>query len=800
MASAVEQACTAAKIAEVTGDYKRHIARRAARESWPYVVGARQSKLFLVERLPGDVKDMMIAHMIEQAADMVPVAEGKGIERVNSRKARIIPFNNIVLAGSRVPAVAAGSDAAAGNAGGDHGQLPAPGGGTDVQATLGSESIPATLDGETLPVPGHLAGWQRDVMDARCVLLNALDDYTEAAGSLSKAIRRMVKQSQTDTLPSHLAEYVPVAKMRSGQADGDMVLSRRTLFRWRELRQIGVTALAPKARAKYEIPAWAPYFLKCYRRPQKPSVPEALEDMAQIVPAGMALPSESQCYRFLKKVSRVDRERGRRTGNELLSVMPMRRRSTEDLNPMDVVTCDGHTFKARVAHPAHGRPFAPEVCAVMDAATRRIIGWSCGLAESAETVADALRHAIQQTGIPLIFYTDPGSGNTAHVNSHPAFGRYARMGITFKTGLPGRTQARGMVERLQQSCWIRAAKKLPTYKGNGMDGVTLHKATRLLDKDIRQTGQSDKLMPWEDFVRFCGEYAVASYNSRPHTSLPKVTDPETGRRRHMTPDEMWQSFTDAGWQPEKVTEHEIADMFRPRKPKPVTTRRGEVNLFGNIYFDPELKHYTGEKVIVEYEPQDGGFVYVRDLDEHLICRAKFNRNKDSYFPKSAIEEAADRRAKARAKLKEQQLEEIELERRGSVTIDVDASPDVIEARRLALEMCREDEAACRTDAQDVGKMTNQVTQQTTYQVMASTPEPAPEPETTPAPAPVSIPTDDLGKWHLWKKLDQARQSGDGFPEGFTRFYESFQKTHTWAAFYEVEQDLGGYDLDLRAAK
>lgn len=261
-------------------------------------------------------------------------------------------------------------------------------------------------------------------------------------------------QSKTGTLPDELAACVPAAKMRSGDADGDMVLSRRTLFRWRELRQMGVTALAPKSRASRKVPAWAPYFLKCYRRPQKPSVPEALEDLAEVLPAGIDMPSEPQAYRLLNRMSRVDRERGRRTGNELLAVQPMRRRSTDELAPMDVVTCDGHTFKARVAHPAHGRPFAPEVCAVMDAATRRIIGWSTGLAESAETVADALRHAVQTTGIPLIFYTDPGSGNTAHVNSHPAFGRYARMGITFKTGIPGRTQARGMVERLQQSCWI----------------------------------------------------------------------------------------------------------------------------------------------------------------------------------------------------------------------------------------------------------------------------------------------------------------------------------------------------------
>jgi len=195
------------------------------------------------------------------------------------------------------------------------------------------------------------------------------------------------------------------------------------------------------------------------------------------------MPSASQARRFLDKMSKVEREKGRMSTKEIKAIKPFRRRDTSTLMPLDVCQCDGHSFKARIAHPVHGKPFHPEVCAVIDAATRCVIGWSSGLAESAETVACALRHAIQVSpgnergGIPAIFYTDPGSGNKAKVNADPSFGRYARLGITFKTGIPGNSQARGMVERLQRSLWIKAAKQLPTFTGKDMTAALNIKPT-----------------------------------------------------------------------------------------------------------------------------------------------------------------------------------------------------------------------------------------------------------------------------------------------------------------------------------
>jgi len=533
---------------------------------------------------------------------------------------------------------------------------------------------------DSLPAPASLAKWQRDTMDARLQIL-AVVEQLAGKSTLNKAIDRVIAQAKNELLPPHIQALIPVANARFGCDNGQRTLSRRTLFRWRELRAIGTTALAPVEKQKAEIPAWAPFFLGCYQKPQKPSVPMALEELALLLPEQIAMPSAAQARRLLGKMSKVDRERGRRSDKELRAILPCRRRDTSDLVPLEVTLCDGHSFKAQIAHPVHGRPFHPEVCAVIDAATRCVIGWSAGLAESAQTVADALRHAIQispgneRGGIPAIFYTDPGSGNKAKVNADPAFGRYARLGITFKTGIVGNSQARGLVERMQSTLWVRAAKRLQTYTGTGMDSSVQHKTSRLLLSDIRKTGKSKLLPSWPQFLDLC-QQAVDHYNDTPHSSLPKITD-QSGKRRHLTPNEMYDSFLARGWCPDTCTPGELDDLFRPRVQ--VATRRGEVRLFGNTYFNSNLKHHAGEQVFVEYEPQNGQFVYVRELNEKLICKAEFDGNRSRMFAVSATEVAIEKRAEGRRKRLENQLEEVEAERRGLV--EIAPSPQQIEAAR-----------------------------------------------------------------------------------------------------------------------
>jgi putative transposase len=165
----------------------------------------------------------------------------------------------------------------------------------------------------------------------------------------------------------------------------------------------------------------------------------------------------------------------------------------------------------------------------------------------------------------------------------------------------------------------------------------------------------------------------------PHSSLPKIVD-VTGKKRHMSPIEAYAVHINQGFVPPTMSSFEIDDCFRPRIK--VTTRRGEVRVFGNIYFNGELVHHGGEKVFVEYAVQDGSRVWVRDPQERLICIAGFEANRARMFPKSATEEAADKREKRRLEVAERKIDEIREERRGLV--DVAPPTKQIEADRAEL--------------------------------------------------------------------------------------------------------------------
>ncbi len=278
-----------------------------------------------------------------------------------------------------------------------------------------------------------LKDWQRKIFNARLALFREFEQLQKLHGT-NKAIEAMVAMAQGNELPEHLMQCVAEANARKG--DG-RTLSRSMILGWqRAVRRYGIPALAPAQVEKITLPEWAPFFMQCYQLPNNPTIPHAMENMAKILPEGMRMPSYHQVLRWHNKRSNLDREKGRKTGSAYRALKGYRHQDTTNYLPLQECMCDGHTFKGKVANPRSGEPFQPEVCTVIDLATRVAIGWSIGLAESAETVATALRHAVTVNeekpygGMIEHFYTDGGSGNEAKVNTDELTGLYARLGIT----------------------------------------------------------------------------------------------------------------------------------------------------------------------------------------------------------------------------------------------------------------------------------------------------------------------------------------------------------------------------------
>jgi len=549
-----------------------------------------------------------------------------------------------------------------------------------------ADAVPAVptqpeLPGLPAPATQHLADWQRRTMDARAAILAEVNRLA-AVSSVRSAMMEIVARAETGTLAPHIQAMIADANARGGKT-GSRHLSLRTLYRWHQDAQRGVSALAPVAPAAPEaMPAWAPALLKAYRRPSKPKLAEVLRDhLPALLPEGAAMPSYAAARRFLDRLSIVDRERGRRGANELLAVQAFKRRSTDSLQPLDVVTADGHSFKADVAHPMHGNPFRPEVCALMDTATRYVFGWSAGLAESSAVVMDAIRCGVEQLGQFGIFYTDNGSGFIAQAMTHEVLGFLSRIGATPENSTPGRAQARGKIERIQQTLWKAAARELPTYAGRDMDREARRRVVKLVERDLKERGGSRLLMDWQDFLAWIGQ-VVQRYNARPHSGLPRIRDAVTGALRHMSPAEALADHQARGWQPMTLPAEVLPDLFRPYEMR--MTRRGEVRLPWGIYFHQALVPHGGEMVRVGYDIHDGSRVWVRtEQDGRLICVAERGANVIPEQPASKVEHAREVRETARLRLLNDKAELIRAERRGPRLVE--HAPEVMPAFALRPE-------------------------------------------------------------------------------------------------------------------
>ncbi|WP_052494017.1 Mu transposase C-terminal domain-containing protein [Nitrosospira sp. NpAV] len=501
--------------------------------------------------------------------------------------------------------------------------------------------------------PGELKDWQRQTAEARAAICAEVRRLAEVGGT-ERAVRTVIELAEKGGLAPHLQRLVTVANAKAGAG---RAISRGTLYRWLNDSQAGWTKLAPKSRESIDVPAWAPYLLKFFQQPQKPSLAYCIEQLAAALPATITPPSYDAANRFLKKMGKVEVQRGRMGGREIKNIRPFVRRDTSQMWPSDAYTADGHTFDGEVSHPAHGRAFRPEITTVLDIATRRAVGWSAGLAESTWAVLDALRHACEKGGIPAIFYVDNGSGYRNAAMSDAANGFMERLGITLTHSLPYNSQARGIIERSHQTIWVRGAKGLPTYMGAQMDGESRQRVYKLTRADIKTSGTSQLLMAWRDFTIWC-QQQVDAYNNRPHRALMKVRGND-GKLRHQTPNEAWAQAVSEGWKLVAVEADEADDLFRPYKEAKVS--RAEIRLFGNLYYHRDLEPYHQEMVRVGYDIHDASRVWVRDQAGRMICVAEFEANKRNYFPESFIEQAAQKRATGRIKRAQVKIDEAEAE-------------------------------------------------------------------------------------------------------------------------------------------
>ncbi|MGP3505818.1 DDE-type integrase/transposase/recombinase [Paracidovorax citrulli] len=520
------------------------------------------------------------------------------------------------------------------------------------------------------PAPGRRPPSDHDkaCADARMVLINQVLELVAIHG-VKKACAILALRLASGEAPTELQA---TARAASQRARGDLV-SARTLERYLSIyRAQGWWGLLPApapVTATTHVDQDVAAVLGLYHsrdarfRKLSGAAKEVTRQLGRDFDTWRALYARAR--RALDKLgtspeASVALIKARHSGSERDVRLPFKKRDTSSLSPLDVFVMDGHQFKAKVRHPDHGAPFAPELTLVLDAATRRIMGWSVSLSENVLAVGDALRHAIAQHGIPAVLYTDNGSGETAKAMDCPVDGFTKRLGIDHRTGIPGKPQGRGIIERSWQTHAINAARKFGSFQGSDVDGGEFRKVAAELAKEQRalrraqETGEvvrlSTKCPTWAQFIDEI-ERMAAEYNGQHrHRSLPKRPD-----GKHMTPDEAWAAKFDASLQ-HKPSQVELRELFMPAVLR--TAKRGQVTLFNQEYQAPELmrRDVDGREVSVRYDIHDPMWVRIYSLDGEYICDAQWQANRIDFMPKAVVQIAREKRVAATVKRREQQID------------------------------------------------------------------------------------------------------------------------------------------------
>lgn len=530
-------------------------------------------------------------------------------------------------------------------------------------AAPAAQTLPATPGARTPPSRQDAA-----CADARAVVLRHLDALAAQLGGVTRAAEQLVEHVRSGQASAELSAAVQSANQRSGS---QRRLSVRTLHGWRAAQAAsGWWGLLPQPSKPASVAQLAPDVAAVLRAYASTSgAARNLTHVAQRVnlELGHAFDEWRSLYerarRALPKLDKVKLIKARHTGAQRAAQLPFKRRDTGNLKPNDVWVTDGHTFKAKVRHPEHGAPFAPEVTLAIDVATRKIVGWSAALSENTIAVGDCIRHAVGQHGVPAMVYSDRGAGETAKAMDCEVVGLFARLGTEHRVGLPGHPQGHGLIERSWQTHMIRCARQFATYQGGDVDDRTLRQVSAELAKEQRALKRaeaepgtvvrlSSKCPSWQQFLDAVGAAVLAYNTAHRHRGLPRHAGGEL-QGRHMTPDEAWAEMLAPADQV-LLDPAALRHVFMPAVLR--TAVRGEVRFLNQHYFSAELMQVDGEQVRVHYDIHSAASVWVWTLDGRFVCEAQWGANRMDYFPLPAIEVAKQKRVLGMVKRREAQIE------------------------------------------------------------------------------------------------------------------------------------------------
>lgn len=563
---------------------------------------------------------------------------------------------------------------------------PSAGKGVKSSSTLSAlevyRSHPAVADRKVQ----ELSCKQKQVADARMVLVYEVLNLMNTGSTRKDAVEFIASESKVGNLPAILQEAAEQANARRGTTRAGV--GKSSLHKWltdylatsNSTERLALMAPGVNKPRRPEDILWFAHFLPYWRDPRGYSLKECYRSFSDDWERNYAdqeamlaaLPSYDALRRAMEKLNMHEKQRGRVTGGAWKALQPFIRRDWSVLKANDVWIGDGHGMKMTIRHPEHGQRFKPELTMIIDGVTRYIVGWSISYSENVIAISDAMRHGIQNNGVPLFYYSDNGGGQKNKTLDAELTGLFPRLGIGHETGIPGNAQGRGIIERAHGTVLMRIARQFATFNGSSADrdwvrstSIAIDSAVNAANKGRELTSKQQrdlKLLPsWQELIAAV-EAGINWYNTEhEHSELPRKAS-----GRHYTPAE-YRAEMLHGVELHYLTEVEQREMFRPSFAVP--TRRAEIRFLNNIYFAEELAAHHGEELMISVDIHNADSIIVRTMDGKYICDAVWDGNKRAAFPVSMVEDAREKRATRRRVNVERKLEQIEAERTPHRTIE-----------------------------------------------------------------------------------------------------------------------------------
>lgn len=420
-------------------------------------------------------------------------------------------------------------------------------------------------------------------------------------------------------------------------------VSARTVLRWyarfksRGFEGLATTARTDRNKSRYfqQFPAAAEFVLR-KRIGERLSVALTYDGLVrECARLKVPAPSYETVRRYLESlpgpVKIMALEGARSYDNKCSPYMPQDYRSVAPgaLFVADHCRHDCFTVASDDWFPGArpGVPIRLWLTALMDWASRKIVGAAWSLVPSSDSISSALRQAIETCGIPDAILLDNGLDFSSihRISFSPeAQGVLVRLGIRAVTSLPYNARAKN-IERFFGTLHARFDLLFPTYCGNSPSHRPQECEALLREHQrLSKAGQShlSRLPNATEFIELAKQWIFTEYNNRPHSGQemqgksPNAVWSAVEHRRvpdnpHLLDVLMWQR------QKRKVTSGGCVQLYNQRyEPVDEYDKDGKVILpsAANLFMEID------RDVMVACDPSNLGDAIALDLDGQVIGR------------------------------------------------------------------------------------------------------------------------------------------------------------------------------------